>query len=167
MRILGKNSLSSKLLFGIRIIIILTIITMAIITMITAKDFRDLLNGQVEKLNETILITGIFIAGFLFIIMLIHLTSFFSNLKNGICFDNCNITLLNKISNLILCGSIIYAFMSVLHIIFANNYMDIITYNAFLWILTIIMVCLSVGMKVFIEIYKKAIEYKKENDFTI
>lgn len=60
-----------------------------------------------------------------------------------------------------------YAIISALHIVFANNYMEIITYNAFLWILTIIMVCLSLGMRVFIEIYKKAIEYKKENDFTI
>lgn len=167
MKILGNDSLSSKLLFGIKIIIILTIIAMAMITIITVKDFRDVLNGQSEKLNETILITGVFIAGFLFITMLIRLTNFFTNLKNEVCFDECNIALLKKISNLIFSGSIIYCIISILHIVFANNYMDIITYNVFLWILTIIMICLSLGMKVFIEIYKKAIEYKKENDFTI
>lgn len=167
MKILGKDSLSSKLLFGIKIIIILTIIVMAIITIITLKDFRDVINGQTEKLNETILITGVFIAGILFIKMLIHLIQFFNNLKNEVCFDECNIILLKKISNLILCGSIIYGIISILHIIFADNYLNIITYNVFLWILTIIMICLFLGMKVFIEIYKKAIEYKKENDFTI
>lgn len=167
MKILGKDSLSSKLLLGIKVIIVLTIIVMAIITMITLKDFRDVINGQTEKLNETILITGVFIAGILFIKMLVHLTQFFNNLKNEVCFDDCNITLLKKISNLILCGSIIYGIISILHIIFADNYLNIITYNVFLWILTIIMICLSLGIKVFIEIYKKAIEYKKENDFTI
>ena len=167
MKILGNNSLSSKMLIGVRIVIILTIMAMTIIAMITAKDFRDVINGQSEKISETVLITGVFIAGFLFITMLVYLTSFFSNLKDEVCFDDCNIVLLKRISNLVLGGSIIYGVMSVLQIIFANNYMDIITYNVFLWILTIIMICLSLGMKVFIEIYKKAIEYKKENDFTI
>ena len=102
MKILGNNSLSSKLLTGVRIITVLTIMAMAIITMITIKDFRDILNGQTEKVSETVLIAGIFIGGFLFITMLIYLTSFFSNLKDEICFDECNITLLKKISNLIL-----------------------------------------------------------------
>ena len=167
MKILGKKSLSSKLLTGVRIGIVLTIMIMLLIAIITFKDFRDVISGQLEKISETILITGVFIAGFLFITMLVYLTSFFSNLKDEVCFDDCNIILLNRISNLVLGGSIIYGIMSVLHIIFANNYMDIITYNVFLWILTVIMVCASLGLKIFIEIYKKAIEFKKENDFTI
>ncbi|MBP3254954.1 MAG: DUF2975 domain-containing protein [Clostridia bacterium] len=167
MKILGKNSLSSKLLIGVRVIIFLTIVAMMLIAMITFKDFRDVINGQTEKISETVLITGVFIAGFLFVAMLIYLTSFLSNLKEEICFDDGNVTILRRISNLVLGGSIIYGIMSVLHIVFANNYMDIITYNAFLWILTIIMLCLSIGLKMFNEIYKKAIEFKKENDFTI
>ena len=167
MKILGKKSLSSKLLTGVRIGIVLTIIIMLLIAMITFKDFRDVINGQLEKISETVLITGVFIAGFLFIIMLVYLTSFFNNLKDEVCFDDCNIVLLKRISNLVSGGSIIYGVMSVLHIIFVNNYMDIITYNVFLWILTAIMVCASLGLKIFIEIYKKAIEFKKENDFTI
>ena len=167
MKILGKKSLSSKLLTGGRIGIVLTIMIMLLIAMITFKDFRDVINGQLEKISETVLITGVFIAGFLFIIMLVYLTSFFNNLKDEVCFDDCNIVLLKRISNLVSGGSIIYGVMSVLHIIFANNYMDIITYNVFLWILTAIMVCASLGLKIFIEIYKKAIEFKKENDFTI
>lgn len=167
MKILGKNSLSSKLLIGVRVIIVLTIFAMMLIAIITFKDFRDVINGQMEKISETILITGVFIAGFLFVAMLIYLTRFLNNLRKEICFDNGNIIILKKISNLVLGGSIIYGTMSVLHIVFANNYMDIITYNAFLWILTIIMLCLSIGLKMFNEIYKKAIEYKEENDFTI
>ncbi len=167
MKILGKKSLSSKLLTGVRVMIVLTIVIMMLIAMITFKDFRDVISGQSEKLCETVLITGVFIAGLLFTIMLVYLTSFFSNLKDEVCFDNSNIVLLKRISNLVLGGSIIYGVMSVMHIIFANNYMDIITYNVFLWILTAIMVCVSLGLKVFIEIYKKAIEFKKENDFTI
>ncbi|MBP3255226.1 MAG: DUF2975 domain-containing protein [Clostridia bacterium] len=167
MKILGKKSLSSKLLTGVRIGIVLTIMIMLFIAMITFKDFRDVISGQSEKIGETVLITGVFIAGFLFITMLVYLTSFFSNLKDEVCFDDCNIVLLKRISNLVLGGSIIYGVMSVLHIIFVNNYMDIITYNVFLWILTAIMVCASLGLKIFIEIYKKAIDFKKENDFTI
>ena len=167
MKILGNNSLSSKLLIALKIIIILTIMIMSIITMITIKDFRDIFNNQIEKLSESVLITGVFIGGILFIVMLLNLIKFFNNLKNEICFDERNIILLKKISNLILCGSIIYGIMSILHIVFANDYINIIIYNVFLWILTIIMLCLSLGMKVFIEIYKRAIEFKKENDFTI
>lgn len=167
MKILGKDSLASKLSIGIKVVILLTIIVMMFIAIIITKDIRDILNGQVEKLNETILITGVFIAGILFIKMLVYLTNFFNNLKNEICFDECNITLLKKISNLIFSGSVIYALISILHIIFADNYMNIITYNVFLWILTVIMICLTLGMRIFIEIYKKAIEYKRENDFTI
>lgn len=167
MKILGSNSLSSKLLVGVRVIIVLTIAAMMLIAMITFKDLRDVINGQIEKISETILITGVFIAGFLFIAMLVHLISFFSNLRDKICFDDGNIKILNKISNLILSGSVIYGIMAILHITFSNNYFEIIVYNAFLWILTLIMICLALGMKIFIEIYKKAIEYKKENDFTI
>ena len=167
MKILGKKSMSSKLLLGVRIGIILSIILMLLIATITIKDIRDVINGQVEKIAETVLITGVFIAGFLFITMLVYLTSFFSNLKDEICFDDCNVLLLRRISNLVLGGSIIYGIMSVLHIVFGNDYMSIITYNVFLWILTAIMLCASLGLKIFIEIYKKAIEYKKENDFTI
>ena len=167
MKILGSNSLSSKLLIGVKIVTTLTIASMMLIAMITFKDFRDVINGQSEKISETLLITGVFIAGFLFITMLMYLTIFLRNLKKEICFDDNNVNILKKISNLVLGGSIIYCIISILHIIFANNYMNIITYNVFLWVLTIIMLCLSIGLKMFNEIYKKAIEFKKENDFTI
>lgn len=167
MKVLGKNSLSSKLFIGVKIVSVITICIMCLIATITIKDWRDLLNNQTEKLAETILITGVFIAGFLFIAMLTNLAKFFKNLKEQIYFDNANIMILNRVSNLILGGATIYGIMAILHIVFANNYLDIVTYNIFLWILTIIMFCLSFGMKIFIEIYKKAIEYKEENDFTI
>ena len=99
--------------------------------------------------------------------MLMKLIKFFKNLKYSKCFEEENTKLLKDISILILTGSIIYCLIAILQIIFSSDYMNIIVYNSFLWILTVIMFCLSVGIKIFVEIYIKAIEFKKENDFTI
>lgn len=167
MKVLGNNSLSEKVYIGLNVVIILTIFIMLLIATILIKDVRDIINLQYEKISETILVASVFIAGFLFIFMLLNLTKFFKNLKNNICFDTANISLLNKIDYLILGGSIIYTIMAIFQIFFSNNYISIFTYNLFLWILVIIMLCLFIGLKIFIEIFKKAIEFKEENDFTI
>ena len=167
MKILGSNSLSSKVLIGLKFVILFTVIAMIFITSVLIKDIRDMTLYGNQKLEETIIISGVFIAGFVFIAMLMKLIKFFKNLKENKCFEEENTKLLKDISMLILIGSIIYCLIAILQIIFSDNYISIIVYNSFLWILTVIMFCLSVGMKIYIEIYKKAIEFKKENDFTI
>ena len=167
MKVLGNNSLSSKVLIGLKFVVIVTVIAMIFIASVLIKNIRDVALYGNQKLEETIIISGVFIAGFVFIAMLMKLIKFFKNLKYSKCFEEENTKLLKDISMLILTGSIIYCLIEILQIIFSDNYISIIVYNSFLWILTVIMFCLSVGMKIFIEIYKKAIEFKKENDFTI
>lgn len=167
MKVLGNNSLSSKVLISLKFVILVTVIAIVFIANVLIKNVRDVVLYGNQKLEETIIISGVFIAGFVFIAMLIKLIKFFNNLKDNKCFEEENTRILKDISMLILSGSIIYFLIAILQIIFSDNYISIIVYNCFLWILTVIMFCLSIGLKIFIEIYIKAIEFKKENDFTI
>ena len=167
MKVLGNNSLSSKVFMGLKFVFVVTIIAMFFIANLLIKSVRTLFFNENPRIEETIIIIGVFIAGFVFIAMIVKLIRFFKNLKENISFDDENTEILNNVSMLILSGSIIYCLIAILQIIFSDNYISIMVYNSFLWILTVIMFCLSIGLKIFIEIYIKAIEFKKENDFTI
>ena len=58
MKVLGNNSLSSKVLIGLKFVIIVTVIAMIFITSILIKDVRDMALYGNQKLEETIIISG-------------------------------------------------------------------------------------------------------------
>lgn len=164
MKVLGKNSLSSKVLTGLKVVLVVSICLTLYLCFIIYKDFRDVIN-QVQNfgIEEFILIIGLFITSILFLVMLKYLIKFFGNLKENISFDEANIQYLSKVMLMIFIASIIYFIMAVLEIFFSST----LAIDIFLWFLTLIIFCVSVGLEIFIEIYRKAIEYKIENDFTI
>lgn len=168
MKVLGRNSLSSNALIGLKILFGISTCIFLYLGFIIAKDFRDVFNGAAtQEITEFVLTIGIFITLILFFIMLHYLIKFFDNLKNNICFDEGNIKYLSKIMLMVFMASVVYLIMSILETIFYNQFSSILAINIFLWIFTLIIFCASVGIKIFIEIYKKAIEFKNENDFTI
>lgn len=168
MKVLGKNSLSSKVLIGLKMLFVICMCIFLYLGFIIAKDVRNVVNDVSQpEITEFILTIGIFITLILFFIMLWYLIKFFNNLKNSICFDESNVRYLSKIMLTIFIASIVYFIISILETMFYNQILSILAINIFLWILTIIIFCTSVGLKIFIEIYKKAIEFKNENDFTI
>ena len=53
MKVLGNNSLSSKVLIGLKFVIIVTVIAMIFITSILIKDVRDMaLYGKIRRNNN-------------------------------------------------------------------------------------------------------------------
>ena len=91
------------------------------------------------------------------------------NLKNNILFSINNSKSLNIISNSCFIISVIYLIISILIIAIAKNLIDEFIYYilAFSIMLMIIFVVSGIGIKILNEIYKKAIEYKEENELTI
>lgn len=164
MKVLGKNSLSSKVLNGLKGVFIISICLTIYLCFIIFKDFRDVMNQtQNFGTEEFILTIGLLITAILFFIMLKNLISFFQNLSEDVCFDVTNVKLLSRVVIMIFMASIVYLVMSILEIFFSTT----LAIDIFLWFLTLIIFCISVGLKIFIEIYRKAIDYKIENDFTI
>lgn len=168
MKVLGKNSLSSNVLIGLKILFGISICIFLYLGFVIAKDVRDVFYGAtIPEMAEIILTIGIFITIVVFFIMLWYLIKFFDNLKNSICFDESNIKYLSNVMLMIFIASIVYLVISILETTLYNQFYSILALNIFLWILTLIIFCTSIGLKIFIEIYKKAIEFKNENDFTI
>lgn len=164
MKVLGKNSLSTKVLNGFKFVFVLSICLTFYLCFIIFKDLRDVINQtQTLGAEEFILTIGLFTTAIFFFIMLKNLIHFFQNLSENVCFDETNVKFLSRVMIMIFMASIVYLVMSILEIFFSTT----LAIDIFLWFLTLIIFCISIGLKIFIEIYRKAIEYKIENDFTI
>src|SRR5699024_3611082 len=96
----------------------------------------------------------------------------FTNLKESKLFEKKNTNYLNKVSKLSIIIGFLYYMCLVGISIFLSNYNSLDLLTDFL-IITLILVfsvaffIFGIGIKILNEVYKKAIEYKEENDFTI
>ena len=86
----------------------------------------------------------------------------FKNLKKEVLFSKDNAKSLNMVSYSCFIISALYLGMSIYIFSIIKNYIF-----AFSTMLAIIFAVSGVGIKILNEIYKKAIECKEENDFTI
>lgn len=171
MKILGEKSLSSKVIVGLNILFILiSIIDLFVLTLIakSAKNIITNINIQ-NSIFDLLLFVMIIITGLIALFIIYQFIKIFKNLKNNILFSINNSKSLNIISNSCFIISVIYLIISILIIAIAKNLIDEFIYYilAFSIMLMIIFVVSGIGIKILNEIYKKAIEYKEENDLTI
>ncbi len=171
MKILGEKSLSSKVIAGLNILFILiSIIDLFVLTLIakSAKNIITNINIQ-NSIFDLLLFVMIIITGLIALFIIYQFIKIFKNLKNNILFSINNSKSLNIISNSCFIISVIYLIISILIIAIAKNLIDEFIYYilAFSIMLMIIFVVSGIGIKILNEIYKKAIEYKEENELTI
>ena len=171
MKILGEKSLSSKVIVGLNILFILiSIIDLFVLTLIAKSTKNIITNINIQNsIFDLLLFVMIIITGLIALFIIYQFIKIFKNLKNNILFSINNSKSLNIISNSCFIISVIYLIISILIIAIAKNLIDEFIYYilAFSIMLMIIFVVSGIGIKILNEIYKKAIEYKEENELTI
>ena len=171
MKILGEKSLSSKVIIGLNILFaIISFIDVFVLTLI-AKSIRDVImnvNLQENTFNLN-LFSMIIVTGIIALFIIYQFIKIFENLKRNILFSTDNSKRLNTIGKSCFIISAIYLVISILIIVLIKDIIaDLISYIlAFSIMLMIIFAVSGIGIKILNEIYKKAIEYKEENDLTI
>ena len=171
MKILGEKSLSSKVIIGLNILfVIISFIDVFVLTLI-GKSARDVImnvNLQENTFNLN-LFSMIIVTGIIALFIIYQFIKIFENLKRNILFSKENSKKLNTVSNSCFIISAIYLIISILIIVLNQNVItELISYIlAFSIMLMIIFAVSGIGIKILNEIYKKAIEYKEENDLTI
>lgn len=172
MKILGEKSLTSKVKVGLIILFfIISIIDISVIGLMI-KTMKNIIQQNDVQTNifNFILFTIIIITGIIALFIINNFIKIFENLKNNELFSEKNSKRLNIISNNCFILSGFYLIIGIFTILTANNYLtkDLINYIfIFSIILMIIFIVSGIGIKILNEIYKKAIEFKEENDFTI
>lgn len=162
MKILGKRSLSSiieKFLVILLILCVIAIISGAIIISINSN---ILFNLNIFKTLVTIYLSSI--PGLILIYQFIKI---FRSLKNEKVFDKENVrSLKNGYIISIIIGAM-YLLNSI-ELIFTNTKKEVLSvYLLLMFIISMVFIIFGIGLIVLSEIYKKAIEYKEENDLTI
>lgn len=168
MKILGEKSLSSKVIIGLNILFaIISLLDLLVLSLIlkVTKNTTTLEN----KIFEFIFFTLIILTGIIALYIIHQFIKIFKNLKSNILFSKDNSNRLNKTSNSCFIISTIYLVISVYTFLNKNLSIKEIIYYILIFSITLmtIFVIFGIGIKILNEIYKKAIEYKEENDFTI
>lgn len=164
MKILGKKSLSSVVMVFLCILLILCIIAILAGGIFIIRNFEFFTK---DLLSETYIL--IYLSAIPALIMIVQFLQIFNTLKNEKIFEKQNVKRLSisYISSIII--GIMYA-INVLLIYFGVNIPAegyFIIYPLANVALAIIFLIFGIGIVVLKEIYRKAIEYKDENDLTI
>lgn len=171
MKILGEKSLSSKVVVGLKVLFaIISLIDAIVLSIIIKIIFHIVMNENMQSnVSDLILFIMVITTGIIALFIIYQFIKIFKNLKNNILFCENNANRLNVISNCCFIISSIYFVIAILIFLIINNLMGEFIYYilAFSIMLMIIFVVSGIGIKILNEIYKKAIEYKEENDFTI
>ena len=169
MKILGEKSLSSKVIVGLKgLFTIISIVDLLVIETIV-KVIIELIGMENVEKSVAILFIMIIATGIIALFIIYQFIKIFQHLKDNELFCEDNVKRLNTVSINCFVISTIY-FITVVFVIatITKYFQEFIYYILFsLTILAIIFVVAGLGIKILNEIYKKAIEYKEENDFTI
>ena len=170
MKILGKNSLSSKVLVGLYgLFALITLIDIGVFAIIF-KTVRDILNNTgIEAWFDFILFTIVIFTGLMALFIIIQFMKIFQNLKNNVLFCKENIKSLSNVSYSCLFMAVLYFIISILIFCMLQKLTQgfVFYIPTFSITFTILFFVFGIGIKILNEIYKKAIEYKEENDYTI
>ena len=179
MKILGEKSLSSKVENGLKILFfIIFIIDVIVFGIICTSLFFEFSSFSVrENFIFRIILEGLigFIAlltGIVALFIIYQFIKIFRNLKENRLFEKDNSKYLNKIWIMsIIIGSlyfVIFIGTSVfLEFFYSIDILSGILLKILILIFSITFLIFGIGIKILNCIYKKAIEYKEENDFTI
>ena len=168
MKILGKNSLSSGILVGLK----------AFLGSVVVIEIILLIMCIILKLNITqepkyIIIYLVMVTAIPATIVLYNLIKIFQTFEIKDAFNRKNIKRLKNIWLSFLVTGVIYFFIAILLNFFIpyEKLEYIATYaqicSVFIAFIGILFVFLGLGMVILLEIYKEAIRHKEENDLTI
>lgn len=171
MKILGEKSLSSKVIVGLNVLFIaISVLDMIVLTLIM-KSINQITHNENMQSNiyDLNLFVMLILSGIIALLIIYQFIKIFKNLKNNVLFSKDNSNCLNIISNSSLVISIVFSFISVLVFFLMNKLEERFIHFVFAFaiILAVVFVAFGIGIKILNEIYKKAIEYKEENDFII
>lgn len=179
MKILGKNSLTSKVEIGLKAIFIIILgLTLGALLIGGTSLFLEYSSASMieHHLARLILITIIMLVivltGVVALFIIYQFITIFKNLKEEKLFEKENTEHINKIANLSLIIGSLYTIVLIGIAIMLKHYVTVellsnIVIKILIFILAIAFIVFGIGMKVLNEIYKKAIEYKEENELTI
>lgn len=171
MKILGEKSLSSKVIVGLGILFtIISIIDIVVLSIIIKVVCHIVMNENIQNnIFDLTFFIMIIITGIIALFIIYQFIKIFKNLKNNILFSEDNAKRLNIVSNSCFIISALYLIISVFIFFIISRLMEEFIYYVFIFsiMLMVIFFVAGIGIKILGEIYKKAIEYKEENDFTI
>lgn len=171
MKILGEKSLSSKVVLGLDVLFIIISFIDVIVLGTLMKVIRNII---VEKniqnnVSDLTFFIMLIITGIIALYIIYQFIKIFINLKNNILFSIDNVKRLNIVSNSCFVISTVYLIMATLMFFMLDTLIGEFIHYIFVFSITlmVIFVVSGIGIKILNEIYKKAIGYKEENDFTI
>lgn len=171
MKILGEKSLSSKVIVGLKgLFTIISVIDIAVFTVII-KIIKHIVRNENMQSNifDLNLYAMMLLSGIIALFMIYQFIKIFNNLKNNDLFSTDSSNRLNIVKNSCFLISVVYCIIAILIFIIMNKMTEEFIHFMFVLsvILAIVFVVFGIGMKILNEIYKKAIEYKEENDLII
>lgn len=179
MKVLGKKSLSSKVEKGLKIIFtIITLLNIFILIMVGVIIFTSK-PGEIRFETNyliTIFMGAIFMlfysTGIVALFIIYQFIKIFKNLKENKLFEKDNVKYLGRISTLSIVIGTLYLIVLIGTNIVLGKYIsfDLLSntlIKILIFVFAIAFLVLGVGVKILNEIYKKAIEYKEENDLTV
>lgn len=171
MKILGEKSLSSKVIAGLKVLFaIISLIDIIVLSTIIKIVFHIVMKENIQNnVFDLTLFIMIITTGTIALFIIYQFIKIFKNLKSNILFCENNANSLNMISNSCFIISAIYFIIAILIFLIISDLMGEFLYYIFAFsiMLMVIFAVSGIGIKILNEIYKKAIEYKKDNDFTI
>lgn len=171
MKIIGEKSLSSKVIVGLNILFaIISIIDIVVLSIIIKVVGHIVMKENIQNnIFDFTLWIMIIMTGLIALFVIYQFIKIFKNLKSNILFCENNAKRLNIISSSCFVISAIYLIIAILIFLIMSDLIGEFIYYIFAFsiILMVIFSVSGIGIKILNEIYKKAIEYKEENDFTI
>lgn len=171
MKILGEKSLSSNVIIGLDVIFaIISLIDIWVFSVILKIVVHISMNENIQSnVTDLVFFVILLMTGIIALFVIYQFLKIFKNLKDNVMFSEENLIRLSKIAINCFILSILYLVLAIIVFIIMKNATNEIAYYtlAFSVILMFVFMVNGIGIKVLCEIYKKAIEYKEENDFTI
>lgn len=171
MKILGKKSLSSNVIIGLDVIFaIISLIDIWVFSVILKVVVHISMNENIQSnVTDLVFFVILLMTGIIALFVIYQFFKIFKNLKDNVLFSEENLIRLNKIGINCFILSALYLVLAIIVFIIMKNATNEIAYYtlAFSVILMFVFMVNGIGIKILCEIYKKAIEYKEENDFTI
>lgn len=179
MKILGKNSLSSKVENGLKIlfciIALLDFIVLGVcgVTLFSEYTSSSMIENYLFRIILLTITSLVFIiTGIVALFIIYQFIKIFKNLRENKLFEMNNIKYLNKISTLSIIMGVLYIICLIGVSIALNHYSSFeilsdILIKLLIFVFGITFLVFGIGIRILNEIYKKAITYKEENDLTI
>ena len=162
MKILGKKSLSSIIKIFLWILLIICLLVVLIGGIVVIKEFSYF---NTDNILRSLII--LYLSSIPASILIIQFIGIFKSLENSKVFENQNVKRLKTSYITSITMGIMYLVNSIMLFLSRAEENWEIVYMFLMYVVTLVFLIFGVGLIVLLEIYKKAIKYKEENDLTI